>query len=287
MPLILAILVFFFPVFIGLNIMSVENIDNFSRASIFMVVGISVVILSEHISRAELNLKQAQEELIRTEKLAAVGKLIGSIGHELRNPLSAISGSAYYLSMKIKDKDEKVMKHLNLLQREVQKSNNIISELLDYTRVKLPSFEEVDMNSIIIDTFDNFKFPENIVLERHLDANLPRIQIDPNLIQQAFQNIVFNAIQAMSDGGALKISTSIGEGMIWIAFEDTGVGITREILRKIFIPLFTTKKKGIGLGLSIVKEIIEKHGGKIEVESEINIGTTFIVKLPLIREKGV
>jgi len=252
-----------------------------------MVVGISVVILSEHISRAELNLKQAQEELIRTEKLAAVGKLIGSIGHELRNPLSAISGSAYYLSMKIKDKDEKVMKHLNLLQREVQKSNNIISELLDYTRVKLPSFEEVDMNSIIIDTFDNFKFPENIVLERHLDANLPRIQIDPNLIQQAFQNIVFNAIQAMSDGGALKISTSIGEGMIWIAFEDTGVGITREILRKIFIPLFTTKKKGIGLGLSIVKEIIEKHGGKIEVESEINIGTTFIVKLPLIREKGV
>ena len=173
-------------------------------------------------------------------------------------------------------------KHLNILQREILRVNEIISDLLDFTRIKQPFFKEVDINIFIKDILENFKFPENIILKKHLDAELPRIQIDSNQIQQAFQNIILNAIQAMPEGGKLEIKTLTSENTVEIVFKDTGVGIPRENLQKIFEPLFTTKATGIGLGLSIVKDIVESHKGMIYVESEVDVDTSFTVKLPIL-----
>jgi len=228
-------------------------------------------------------LKAMKEQLVRNERLSAIGMLTSSIAHELRNPLGVINNSAYYLKMKLKSTDEKVKEHLNILQKMVEESNNIISELLDFARIKSFSFEEANINNITTDALDNVELTENIILEKNLDAELPIIKVDPNRIQRAFQNIILNAVQAMPEGGKLEIKTLARKTMVEIIFRDTGVGISEENLQKIFEPLFTTKSKGFGLGLAIVKEAIDKHKGAIEVESEVDVGTTFIVKLPLTR----
>jgi signal transduction histidine kinase len=226
-------------------------------------------------------LREAQEQLVRREKLAALGQIAGSIGHELRNPLGVIGNSAFYLKTKFKDEDEKVMKHLNILQREIRRSDAIISDLLDFSRVSLPSLEEIDVNSIVKDALANAETPENIALETWLNESLPGIHADPVQIQQVFQNIISNAFQAMPEGGRLEITTGTRHGFVETIFKDTGGGIPDENIQKIFEPLFTTKAKGIGLGLSIVKSIIDRHKGEIEVKSEAGKGTAFTVKLSI------
>ncbi len=236
---------------------------------------------------ADKELKESQEQLMRQEKLAVIGRLASSIGHELRNPLGVISNSVYYLNMKLKDTDEKVTKYLNILEGEVQRSNRIISHLLDFAKIKSLSLEEVDVNKIVKDVLENIKLPNNIILEKYLDVELPKIQLDASQIQQAFQNIILNAVEAMPRGGNLEIKTLASENIVEIIVKDTGIGIPKDNIHKLFEPLFTTKVKGIGLGLSIVKEIIEKHKGKIEAESKVDKGTTFTIKLPLLRKEGM
>jgi len=225
--------------------------------------------------------KQMEERLVRTERLAAIGQLASSVGHELRNPLGVISNSTYYLNTKLKDADGKITKHVSIIQREVGRANKIISDLLDFSKAKPPSLEEGDMNTIIRDTLGEIKVPENISVKTHLNGKLPRVLLDPDQIRQVFLNIVSNALQVMPEGGRLDIKTGVKGHFAEITFKDTGEGIPEDNLKKVFNPLFTTKAKGIGLGLSIVKGIVEGHKGRIEVKSKLGKGTTFIVKLPL------
>ena len=221
------------------------------------------------------------EELVRKEKLATIGTLIGSIGHELRNPLGVISNSVYFLNHKIKKKEEKVEKHLNILQKEVDKASKFISSLLDFIRIRTPSFKEGDINKAIENVVKELVIPENISLERNLDVELPRIQFDLSQMKQVFHNLILNAIQAMPDGGILEIQTLSREDFIYIRIKDSGIGISEGDFDKIFEPLFTTKVIGIGLGLTIVKDILEKHNGTVEAMGNIGGGTIFILKLPL------
>jgi PAS domain S-box-containing protein len=232
--------------------------------------------------------KRMEEELACKEKLATIGQLASGVGHELRNPLGVIGNSAYYLKMKLKDADEKVQKHVDILKREVNRANRIISDLLDFSRVRSPSLEEGNVNSIIKETLADIKVPENISLETQLNEELPIILVNPDQIRRVFLNIISNAVQAMPEGGRLDIKTGVKDDFAEIMLRDTGEGIPKEHLQKIFEPLFTKKAKGIGLGLTIVKSIVEGHKGKIEVESEVGEGTTFTIKLPLqrIEEKG-
>lgn len=226
-------------------------------------------------------LKEAQERMMRQEKLAAIGKLAGSVGHELRNPLGVITNSIYYLGMKLPTIDEKIKKHLNIIQEESTRANKIISELLDFARTKNNETIMVDINSLINQTLERTQKPDNITVTTCLTEHLPNISIDPGKMQQAFQNIIVNAFQAMPDGGALEITDIYDDDVIEITFKDTGVGISPENLQRLFEPLFSTKIKGIGLGLSITKEIVELYKGKIEVESEVGVGSIFRVKLPI------
>jgi len=225
--------------------------------------------------------KILEDKLIRKEKLATIGTLIGSIGHELRNPLGVINNSVYFLNQRIKDKDEKVAKHLNILQMEVNKANAFISDLLDFIRIRTPIFKDGSINNAIENVVDELIIPKNIILERKLDVKLPRITFDLRQMKQVFHNLILNAIQAMPKGGILEIKTLSKEEFVEIKIKDSGMGISEENLDRIFEPLFTTKVTGIGLGLTIVKEILEKHGGTVEAMNNSKGGTIFTLRLPL------
>ena len=227
-------------------------------------------------------LREAQERLLRQEKLAVLGQLAGGVGHELRNPLGAISNAVYFLNMVLEEPDSEVKETLEILEKEVKTSEEIISGLLDFGRAKPPTWRKADVNEIVQEALSRVTVPENVEVVSQLDEALPIILADPGQLGQVFGNIIVNAIQAMPEGGRLVVGSEVpNPEWVAVSFTDTGVGITEESVDKIFEPLFTTKAKGIGLGLALVKTLVEGHGGTIGVESQVGKGTTFTVCLPL------
>jgi PAS domain S-box-containing protein len=244
--------------------------------------------LEEMVEERTQELRDAQEQLIRKEKLAVLGQLAGGVGHELRNPLGTISNAVYFLNMALEEPDPDVKEMLEILQKEVRTSEMIISSLLDFARTKPPARRKVDINVVVQEALSRTTVPENVEVVSQLDGTLPIILADPDQLGQVFGNIILNAIQAMPEGGQLVVKTSeVSEKLPkseWVAvsFTDTGVGIAEENLGKLFEPLFTTKAKGIGLGLAVTKTLVQGHGGTIEVQSELGKGTTFTVQLPIL-----
>jgi PAS domain S-box-containing protein len=231
-------------------------------------------------------LKKTQEVLLQKEKLAAIGQLSGSVAHDIRNPLGAIKNSIYFLNLISNDStDDKVKEHLKLMEMEITKASDIINDLLNFSRENEPIMVEGQINNTISDLLKGFTIPKKITVETELDPMLPMLLFDALQIQRAFYNLITNAFQAMVAGGLLKISSSKSDGFIKVQVQDSGTGISPEALENIFDPLFTTKSKGVGLGLTIVKTFVEKHNGLVEVSSEVEKGTTFTVKLPIIQEE--
>lgn len=246
--------------------------------------------------------KQTEEELIRSEKLASLGQLAASVAHEVNNPLAGIM---IYVKLFLKKyKEEKLQtdnteKQLLKMDKELDRTTRIIRNLLDFARQSEPNIRPVDINKVLeaaLLLVGHQINLENISLEKKSDAQLPLILADFDKIQQVLINIIMNAIQAMPGGGNLTIATSVAKGIrigeslkdtIRIDISDTGVGITEENMNKLFTPFFTTKEKGkgVGLGLPVVHGIIEQHKGKIKVESEPNVGTTFSIYLEVMDEK--
>jgi len=236
--------------------------------------------------KAEQIVKETQERLIRSEKLAALGKLAGLVGHELRNPLGAIRNSVYFLRLKLASaaQDEKIKRHLDILDEEVAVSDKMITNILTFGRAKIPELALTDIPEVIQASLEKLKVPANIEVTRQLEPGLPQIQADETQLQQVFSNIIVNAIQAMPGGGRLTISAKMLGEFISLDFADTGEGISKENLGKIFEPLFSTRTQGTGLGLTVCQDIIEAHKGNISVESEKGKGTKFTIKLPVIKE---
>jgi signal transduction histidine kinase len=242
-------------------------------------------INDELVQRNE-QLKDTQEQLIRTEKLAAVGTLASGVSHELRNPLSAIKNAVFLLKRKLSRKvmpdiDEKVIQFLDIMDKEIDRSTRIINDLLGFTRVAKPTRIRSDIRIVINEALSRLKIAENIKLSKDLQSDLPMITIDANQIGQVLINLIENACQAMTDGGELQIITRKSKIFVEIEIADSGCGISEKEIKKIFDPLFTTKPKGIGMGLAICHGIIDKHNGTIEVKSREGKGTNMIVKLPL------
>jgi signal transduction histidine kinase/ActR/RegA family two-component response regulator len=237
--------------------------------------------LEEMVEERTKELRDAQEQLIRAERLATIGQLGASVGHELRNPLGVIKNSTYYLNMKLRDADEKVKRHLKIMDREIATSNKIINDLLSFARDKKPSLQKTQINTVVQDALSRTALPDKVAVITELWDYLPPLMADPGQIEQVFINMISNAAQAMSDGGRLEIATRAEDGCIVTEFKDSGCGISEENLGKLFEPLFTTKAKGIGLGLAVSKRLIEAHKGTIEVESQEGKGTTFRVRLPI------
>ncbi len=240
---------------------------------------------NQELRTANEKLKEAQEQLVRSEKLAAIGKLAGGVGHELRNPLGAIKNAVYYVRGKLTNSElakttPRVMEFLDIIDDEINSSNKIISDLLNFSRINKPAVSPTKMRRVVEDALSRLAVPENIEVVNKVDLNLPEVEIDSDQIRQVLLNVMTNAIQAMSEGGKLTIDGRKGDQSLEVAISDTGDGISGDVKAKLFDPLFTTRAKGIGLGLAVCKSIIERHGGTIGVESRLGEGATFTFALP-------
>lgn len=241
----------------------------------------SVFSLQSKLQKTEEQLKMAQEQLIKVERLAAIGELAAMVGHDLRNPLTGIAGAAYYLKHKnntILDAKSKEM--LEIIEKNIECSNKIINDLLEYSREIRLELSEKNPRSLVEESLHQIEIPTNVQIV-NLTENEPIVKVDAQKVQRIFLNIIRNAIDAMPEGGTLTIKSKEAKSNVQIAFTDTGVGMSEGTLKKIWTPLFTTKSKGMGLGLPICRRFIEAHGGKISVESIVGKGTTFKIAIPL------
>ena len=233
--------------------------------------------------------KELERRLIAAEKMAAVGETTAMVGHDLRNPLQAIVGALYAARKRHETLPENVKRPaegagvheiLETIEHQVKYMNKIVADLQDYSRVIHPSLADVSLSQVIKDTLSTAAVPATVKIKVDLKKNLDRIVADPDLMKRVFSNLINNAAQAMPDGGTLTIKASKEGEDVLIRFQDTGEGIPKENLDRLFNPFFTTKAKGQGLGLAVCKRLVEAHSGTITVESKAGKGSTFTVKLP-------
>jgi signal transduction histidine kinase len=235
--------------------------------------------LERQVGERTAALRKALERNSQQEKLAAIGRLAGGVAHEIRNPLAAMKNAVYYLNMALENPDATVLETLALLDREIARSENVISSLLGLAHPGRMVRSDVDVNQVLIECLRQ-RPPAGIEVKTDLeDASIP-VRADPAQIAIIFGNIIRKAYEAMPEGGRLSLSTRTEGGWVRVTFKDTGTGITREELGRIFEPLMTTKAAGTGLGLPVAKTLVEGHGGSIEVDSEPGKGSTFTIRLP-------
>ena len=221
-------------------------------------------------------LEAAQEELVRKERLAILGQLAGGVSHELRNPLGVIKNSVYYLKM-VTAADEKVAKHLGIVEREIVTANRIVTGLLDFARVTPPNRVAVDLSRLVREYFEQKPLPGAVEVVLELAEGLPAVSADPDQLLLVLGNLVSNAVQAMPEGGKLTVRTASGPEGVALSVTDTGAGIAAEHVGKIFEPLFTTKPRGIGLGLAVARSLSESNGATLTVESAPGRGSRFVI----------
>jgi len=172
-------------------------------------------------------------------------------------------------------------RYLTKIDHEIDRQTKIINDLLFFSRNRPRQLGDVDVNALLDETLSRVAMPESVSVQRDLDAELPSIRADADQLQQVFVNLVTNAVQAMPDGGALAVGTRREGDLVAVQVSDTGCGITAEGMARLFQPFFTTKDKGIGLGLSVTQSLVQGHRGTIHVESRVGAGTTFTVRLPV------
>lgn len=241
-------------------------------------------------------MRSLEEELRRKDRLAALGEMAAGMAHEIRNPLSIIKNSAQIIQSKLGE-GNKGAEQVRFIISEVDRLNKVVTDFLNFARPRHPNFKQCNINELIDNTLQ-FAHSEitghNIQVIKNYQDNIPLIELDPEQFHQLLLNLTLNAIQSMSKGGKLTITTrwdksplgkEKGNGAVQIAFTDTGCGISPEAKDKIFNPFFTTREGGCGLGLAIVHRIVELHGGRITVESEPNEGSTFTIIVPLQIER--
>jgi PAS domain S-box-containing protein len=245
---------------------------------------LGLVIIFEDVTR-EIKM---ENEMRRISELAAIGQLAASIAHELRNPLSSIKGAAQYIRKEYED-HTLMCEFLDIIIEEVNVLNKITTEFLDFARPTRFNLKEADVNDVLFRLLQFMQMDiskHSVQVEHSLAYDVPRVIADDKQLEQVFRNIILNALQAMPEGGKLSVVTSSEPDGVSIAVSDSGIGITDEQMKQIFVPFFTTKTKGTGLGLAIVQKIVENHGGRVRVKSRVGEGTTFQVYLPLCGEKA-
>ena len=236
------------------------------------------------LSLSNEKLKKAQDELVHSEKLASLGRFSAGIAHEIRNPLANISSLAQLLIRK--NPDSEANKHLNYIITNANIANNIIKELLSLASRDNINFQNVNIASLIDNIYNSIEArckKNKIILNKNISNDIPDTLINEDKMQTAFLNLISNAIEAMPTGGRLDITghADHSKNEAVISFIDTGSGIPVENLSKVLEPFFTTKHDGTGLGLSLTYHVVQAHGGRIEIESKINEGTKFTIRLPL------
>jgi PAS domain S-box-containing protein len=238
--------------------------------------------LEEKVQDRTKQLLEAQENLVRKEKLAVLGQVAGSVGHELRNPLGVMSNAVFFLQNVLPDADENVKEYLGIIKSEITGSERIVSDLLDSVRTKPPLTATVDVRELLAQTLRTLSMPSAVTVKLNIPETLPPLRVDQLQIRQVFRNLISNGVEAMPQGGMLEIGAveNKQDRTVTISVRDSGIGMTPEQLGKLFQPLFTTKARGIGLGLVVVKNLTEANGGRVQVESVAGKGTLFSITLP-------
>lgn len=224
-------------------------------------------------------LHKAQADLVRSEKFSTLGKVSGGIAHEIRNPLNAVKTSAYYLMNAKNVSSEKVKEHLQRIDRQVTLIDSVVTALSDVAKLPDVNLRPVAMGPLLREVVGSTHLPSNIQTVFEFPATLPDVVTDENQIGIAFRNLVRNARDSMTDGGTLIIRAEVNEDSVVFSVIDTGVGISEQILDNVVEPLFTTKARGMGLGLSITLAIVEKNQGSLSIESKLGKGSKFSVAL--------
>ena len=241
--------------------------------------------LERRVEERTRQLREAQDQLVQSEKLASLGKMAAGVAHEINNPLTSILINAHLLLEKCGDHDQ-AKEHLTLIADETSRCAQIVGGLLDFARQRPATTVRADIDGIVERTIQLMEMQtsvRNIRIERKLDRSLPPIPIDKNKIQQVFSNLAINACEAMPDGGTLTIASRLSRDgtHIEVVFSDTGVGISPENMSRLFDPFFTTKRFGTGLGLAVSYGIVRQRGGAINVRSAVGRGSEFTVRIPL------
>lgn len=243
-------------------------------------------VLAESFNTMVETLNETREQLVQTEKLASVGQLAAGVAHEINNPLGSVLLYADILRKETTEEDKQRREDLNMIITEATRCKIIVNDLLNFSRQNKVLAQETNLNALLHELANEKrtqKLFDHVELVTEFDPGLPSIQADPQQLRQVFLNLMNNAAEAMHDGGYLTLRTrqEPSAGFVTVEIQDTGVGISKEHMKKIFTPFFTTKPigKGTGLGLAIIYGIVKMHHGQIDVESKVGEGTTFSITL--------
>jgi len=245
-----------------------------TRVSLNMLLDLDLAII-EDAYQTEFSLRQQ-----RSDRLAAIGQVAGGVAHELRNPLNVVKTSVYYLMNAKQPNPEKTRQHLDRIERQVGLADSVITALSDFARLPVPEMSPIPVEASLREVVELTGLPGGIQVTFDFPTSLPAVLGDARQLKIVFSNLVRNARDAMPQGGALAISGRSQRADVEITVADSGVGIRREDLERIMEPLYSTKARGIGLGLAITRSILDKHGGRLQVASEPGKGSRFTVRLP-------
>lgn len=230
--------------------------------------------------RVEAELERVRDRLVQQTQLSTIGQTVASIAHELRNPLAVIQNARFYLSRRTPETEPKWAEYLGIIEEEVNAADSIIVDLLEITRAKDPSRQEVDVVQLARSAFDRVVVAEGVRIEVQVPREPFLVHADPTQMRQVLSNLITNSVQAMDGPGRIVIKAHDQQDHVLITFEDDGPGVPSELIDRVFEPLFTTRAKGTGLGLPICRQIVERHGGSIDVARSDGPGARFTIRLP-------
>jgi len=241
---------------------------------------------AEQLAAANESLKQAQAEVRRSERLAALGQLTAGLAHELRNPMGTMKTSAEMLAKSVPEDNAIAREMAGFIQEEVDRTNSLITRFLDFARPQHLKMSKGDMAALLDRVIERFERETSgaaakVTVFKNYSPDIPPLEFDAELMERVIHNLVTNAAQASPAGGVVTVKTRRIDGQMEIAVIDRGSGIEAKDRESIFNPFFTTKAEGVGLGLAIVSKIVDEHGGQITVESEVGEGSVFHVFLPI------
>jgi signal transduction histidine kinase len=273
----------------------IEKLRKTQRSMFFMIEDLNEMSaqLKDTRDHLEDKVRERTDELLkiskklhRSERLAFLGKLAGSVTHELRNPLAVLKNAVYFLDKKFTKKaDKNTLKYINILKKEMLIIDSIIDDIMGFAKTKPPKIGAVNIEKVIDSVVASLNVPDLIEIERDFEK-LPKVKADQDQLTHALVNIANNGIMAMSGNGKLTFRTRKNEGYVKIEVEDTGYGISPDQKDLIFEPLYSSKPKGTGLGLPIAKMMIENQNGKIDFSSDIRQGTVFRIYLPIDKRES-
>jgi len=261
---------------IGWQNFSANDLDKIAEIILYNAFAIIIGLLIDRM-------KAEHKRLLNAESLAVMGRAVSNIAHDMKTPLIAIGGFTRLVQKTMNDDDHSYAK-LEIVVHETQRLESMVKEMLDFSRPLELSLSQIDINKLIKDSMaviEETAKGRNVNIETAFENNLPLVSVDEMRIEEALINLLVNAIQASPEGESVTISTGRENGYIWLDVKDDGCGIPEDNKKTIFYPFFTTKKEGTGLGLPIVKRIIEAHKGRVTILDNCEKGVTFRVMLPL------